>query len=93
MTAFVVTRHEAGAGAVRGQTGAEAEWGVNDADGRHLPVFRDSAAQFERLYGVEGPTALLIRPDGYLSARLSPLTAPETASALTDALGRVFRLS
>ncbi|WP_261989344.1 FAD-dependent monooxygenase [Streptomyces sp. uw30] len=80
---FVVSRHQAAAEAVSGQT---------DADGRHLPVFQDGAGEFARLYGAEGPTAFLIRPDGYLGARLSPLTAPGTASALSDALGRVFQL-
>ncbi|GAA4072700.1 hypothetical protein [Streptomyces shaanxiensis] len=83
VTAYVVTRTQATAQAGGGQT---------DADGRHLPVFQDGAAQFERLYGVEGPTALLIPPDGYLSARLSPLTTEGTVSALSDALGRLFRL-
>ncbi|WSU55448.1 FAD-dependent monooxygenase [Streptomyces sp. NBC_01092] len=83
VTAFVVSRHQAAAETVSGQT---------DADGRHLPVFRDGAGEFERLYDAEGPTAFLIRPDGYLGARLSPLTAPGTASALSEALGRVFQL-
>ncbi|MGW0610734.1 FAD-dependent monooxygenase [Streptomyces sp. NPDC002788] len=68
---------------VRGQTGG---------DGRLLPVFRDDAADFARQYGVKDATAFLIRPDGYLAARSSPPAAPETGSALSDALGRVFRL-
>ncbi|MGW6910687.1 FAD-dependent monooxygenase [Streptomyces sp. NPDC054940] len=83
VTAFVITPHQDTAEPIQGQT---------DADGRHLPVFQDGAARFERLYGIDGPTAFLIRPDGYLSARLSPLTAPGTTSALSDALGHVFRL-
>ncbi|MFE0252740.1 FAD-dependent monooxygenase [Streptomyces sp. NPDC059010] len=83
VTAFVVARQEGTAQAAGGQT---------DADGRPLPVYQDTAAQFERLYGVQTPTAFLVRPDGYLGARLSPLTAPETTTALSDALGRVFRL-
>ncbi|SMQ20713.1 2-polyprenyl-6-methoxyphenol hydroxylase [Streptomyces sp. Ag82_O1-12] len=62
------------------------------ADGRRLPVFRDEAGEFARLYGVEGATAFLIRPDGYLAARLTGLAAAETEPALADALGRVFRL-
>ncbi|MFE5759621.1 FAD-dependent monooxygenase [Streptomyces massasporeus] len=62
------------------------------ANGRHLPVFRDEAGEFARLYGVKGAAAFLIRPDGYLAARLTGLAAAETESALADALGRVFRL-
>uniref|UniRef100_A0AAU1IA62 FAD-dependent monooxygenase n=1 Tax=Streptomyces sp. NBC_00180 TaxID=2903632 RepID=A0AAU1IA62_9ACTN len=83
VTAFVVTRHEHTAEAARAQS---------DANGPHLPAFSDGAAEFEQLYGVGGPTAFLIRPDGYLSARLSPLAAPGTVPALADALGRVFHL-
>ncbi|MFD9931993.1 FAD-dependent monooxygenase [Streptomyces massasporeus] len=62
------------------------------ANGRHLPVFRDGAGEFARLYGVKGAAAFLIRPDGYLAARLKGLAAAETEPALADALGRVFRL-
>lgn len=62
------------------------------ANGRHLPVFRDGAGEFARLYGVKGAAAFLIRPDGYLAARLTGLAAAETEPALADALGRVFRL-
>jgi hypothetical protein len=68
---------------VRGQTGV---------DGRLLPVFRDDAAEFARQYGVRDAAAFLVRPDGYLAARMSPPAAPGTASALSAALGRVFRL-
>ncbi|WP_432197280.1 FAD-dependent monooxygenase [Streptomyces sp. bgisy027] len=87
LTAFVVSRDEVTPQAVRRPT---------DPDGRRLPVFRDGAAQFARLYGVDAPTAFLIRPDGYLGARLSPPAAAGAtgaASALSDALGRVFHLS
>ncbi|MFC8094278.1 FAD-dependent monooxygenase [Streptomyces sp. NPDC057301] len=83
VAAFIVARHEHTAEAARAQS---------DADGLHLPAFSDGAAEFEQLYGVDGPTAFLIRPDGYLSARLSPLAAPGTVPALADALGRVFHL-
>ncbi|MEU8847988.1 hypothetical protein AB0C70_17450 [Streptomyces sp. NPDC048564] len=51
-----------------------------------------ATAPCQQLYGVDGPTAFLVRPDGYLSARLSPLAAPGTVPALADALGRVFQL-
>ncbi|MFG2982073.1 FAD-dependent monooxygenase [Streptomyces sp. NPDC048258] len=40
-----------------------------------LPAYRDTAGEFARLYAVDGPTAFVIRPDGYLGARLSPPTA------------------
>ncbi|MFB6616002.1 FAD-dependent monooxygenase [Streptomyces sp. NPDC056367] len=43
------------------------------ADG--LPVYTDTAGQFARLYETDGPTAFVIRPDGYLGARLAPPTA------------------
>ncbi|MFE1941215.1 FAD-dependent monooxygenase [Streptomyces massasporeus] len=62
------------------------------ANGRRLPVFRDEAGEFARLYGVKGAAAFLIRPDGYLAARLAGLAAAEAEPALADALGRVFRL-
>lgn len=83
VAAFVVARDAGTADAARGQS---------DADGWHLPVFSDGAAQFQQLYGVNGATGFLVRPDGYLGARLSPLTAARTVSALSEALGRVFRL-
>lgn len=37
-----------------------------------LPTYRDTGGEFARLYGVDGPTAFVIRPDGYLAARLTP---------------------
>ncbi|MGW4753125.1 FAD-dependent monooxygenase [Streptomyces chartreusis] len=83
VTAFVVSRDEVTTQTVRRPA---------DPDDLRLPVFRDGAAEFARLYGVEAPTAFLIRPDGYLGARLSPLTAADAASELSDALGRVFHL-
>ncbi|MFJ9022402.1 hypothetical protein ACIRPU_20905 [Streptomyces sp. NPDC102259] len=46
-----------------------------------LPVaaYRDAAGEFARLYRPNGPTAFVIRPDGYLGTRF-PL--PDTAAAL-----------
>ncbi|MFJ7175668.1 FAD-dependent monooxygenase [Streptomyces massasporeus] len=83
LPAFVVAAGESdAAGAVHLPVGA---------NGKHLPVFRDGAGEFARLYGVKGAAAFLIRPDGYLSARLTGLAAAETEPALADALGRVFR--
>lgn len=51
------------------------------------PVYVDTLGQFARLYAVaDRATAFLIRPDGYLAARLSP----PTVSGLTAALARPF---
>ncbi|MGW1068844.1 FAD-dependent monooxygenase [Streptomyces aureus] len=51
------------------------------------PVYVDSLGEFARLYGVsDGATAFLVRPDGYLGARLSP----PSAEGLTAHLARVF---
>jgi 2-polyprenyl-6-methoxyphenol hydroxylase-like FAD-dependent oxidoreductase len=52
-----------------------------------LPFVRDSRGEFRRGYRAEGPTALLVRPDGYLGARITPASAPE----LSAHLERVFR--
>ncbi|WP_328929363.1 FAD-dependent monooxygenase [Streptomyces sp. NBC_00190] len=40
-----------------------------------LPAYRDTGGEFARLYAADRPTAFVIRPDGYLGARLSPPTA------------------
>ncbi|MGW0943762.1 FAD-dependent monooxygenase [Streptomyces sp. NPDC002623] len=45
-----------------------------------VPAYRDTAAEFARLYHPDGPTGYIIRPDGYLAARF-PLTATTTAVA------------
>ncbi|MFE3864905.1 FAD-dependent monooxygenase [Streptomyces goshikiensis] len=47
-----------------------------------LPVYRDRRGEFARQYAARGRTAFLVRPDGYLSARLQPPTAGELASRL-----------
>ncbi|MCX4539564.1 FAD-dependent monooxygenase [Streptomyces sp. NBC_01565] len=52
-----------------------------------LPLYRDRRGEFARLYAACGRTAFLVRPDGYLSARLQPPTAGELASRLA----RVFQ--
>ncbi|WP_455361626.1 FAD-dependent monooxygenase [Streptomyces sp. SYSU K21746] len=52
------------------------------ADGVRLPVFRDGRGEFRRAYEADGPTALLVRPDGYLGARLAPPTVPELSAHL-----------
>ncbi|MFJ1865587.1 FAD-dependent monooxygenase [Streptomyces sp. NPDC088097] len=51
------------------------------------PVFRDAGGEFARLYGVRGPTAFVVRPDGYLGARLEP----PTREGLGAYLAGVFR--
>ncbi|MFE4635532.1 FAD-dependent monooxygenase [Streptomyces sp. NPDC056773] len=48
-----------------------------------VPGYRDAAGEFARLYGAEGPTGFLVRPDGYLAARF-PLSG--TAAALSGYL-------
>ncbi|MEU1815577.1 FAD-dependent monooxygenase [Streptomyces roseifaciens] len=45
-----------------------------------VPVHRDAAGEFARLYRPDGPTGFLVRPDGHLGARF-PLTG--TAAALS----------
>ncbi|MFD7434465.1 hypothetical protein [Streptomyces sp. NPDC059861] len=58
-----------------------------DADGAGLPVLWDSRGEFRHGYEVgEGPTALLIRPDGYIGARVTP----PSVTALTHHLTQVF---
>ncbi|WP_445270798.1 FAD-dependent monooxygenase [Streptomyces sp. DSM 41634] len=51
-----------------------------------LPVYRDGRGEFARLYAADQPTAFVIRPDGYLGARLTP-PAPQPLAAH---LGAVF---
>ncbi|MER7848691.1 FAD-dependent monooxygenase [Kitasatospora sp. NPDC096077] len=51
------------------------------------PGYRDAAGEFARAYGVRDRTAFVVRPDGYLGARLRPPT-PEN---LTAHLAQVFR--
>lgn len=55
--------------------------------GAAWPVYRDARGEFARLYGVRGPTAFVVRPDGYLGARL----CPPTAEGLAGYLAGVFR--
>ncbi|MCM1968255.1 MULTISPECIES: FAD-dependent monooxygenase [unclassified Streptomyces] len=45
-----------------------------------VPGYRDAAGEFARMYGADGPTGFLVRPDGYLGARF-PLSG--TAAALS----------
>jgi hypothetical protein len=52
---------------------------------KRLPVYRDGRGEFGRLYGVAGTgaTAFVVRPDGYLGARLSPPTPEGLAGHLS----------
>jgi 2-polyprenyl-6-methoxyphenol hydroxylase-like FAD-dependent oxidoreductase len=52
-----------------------------------LPVVRDTADAFRAAYGVRGAAAFLVRPDGHLGYRCSPISA----AALDDHLDTVFR--
>ncbi|MFJ3203186.1 FAD-dependent monooxygenase [Streptomyces sp. NPDC086989] len=52
-----------------------------------VPVYRDSRGEFGRMYGVREPTAFVVRPDGYLGARLCPPTASGLAAHLSVVFG------
>lgn len=54
-----------------------------------LPVLRDADDQFRVAYGVTGASAYLIRPDGHVGFRSSPVEA----TALHKHLGGVFTTS
>ncbi|MFI6978473.1 hypothetical protein ACIBSV_07720 [Embleya sp. NPDC050154] len=45
-----------------------------------VPEYVDAAGEFARLHRPDGPTGLVVRPEGYLGARF-PLT--DTAAALS----------
>ncbi|MGV9316893.1 FAD-dependent monooxygenase [Streptomyces sp. NPDC003691] len=55
--------------------------------GVRLPVVRDSAGEFARRFAVRSPTAFLVRPDGYLAARIRPPTVRELGSRLAAVFG------
>ncbi|WP_406002650.1 FAD-dependent monooxygenase [Streptomyces sp. NBC_00829] len=72
-----------------GQVGAHAVLAPGLERGTlELPAHRDSRGEFQKVYHAQGPTALLIRPDGYLGLRQTP---PE-ASELSAHLSRVLRV-
>ncbi|MER5931987.1 FAD-dependent monooxygenase [Streptomyces sp. NPDC002054] len=56
--------------------------------GLSLPAYRDSRGEFARLYGVRGTTAFVVRPDGYLGARIRPLSGPALAGHLAEIFHR-----
>ncbi|WP_190184360.1 FAD-dependent monooxygenase [Streptomyces cirratus] len=52
-----------------------------------VPVYRDAQGEFARLYGTgEEPAAFVVRPDGYLGARL----CPPAGAGLASYLSRIF---
>ncbi|MCY0936555.1 FAD-dependent monooxygenase [Streptomyces sp. H34-S4] len=55
-----------------------------------VPGYRDADGEFARLYGADGPTGFLVRPDGYLGARF-PLA--DTATALAGYLASLSAAS
>ncbi|MGW7312441.1 FAD-dependent monooxygenase [Streptomyces sp. NPDC054865] len=72
-------------GLPRGRLAAYAvltEGGTAPAGAAALPVYRDGRGEFGRLYGVRRPTAFVVRPDGYLGARIEPPTAEGVAAYL-----------
>lgn len=79
------------ASAARELTGGRMEThGILPADApdrpAEVPHHRDSRGEFALRYGADEGTAFVVRPDGYLTARLQP---PRVA-ALMAALGKVF---
>ncbi|MGN9790751.1 FAD-dependent monooxygenase [Streptomyces sp. OZ13] len=56
------------------------------ADGTFPQGWRDSRGEFGRVYDVRGPTALLLRPDGYVSLRRTPPSLPELSAHLATVL-------
>ncbi|MFJ8163772.1 FAD-dependent monooxygenase [Streptomyces sp. NPDC096136] len=58
------------------------EGGTAPAGATALPVYRDARGEFALRYGVREPTAFVVRPDGYLGARLCPPTAEGLAGYL-----------
>ncbi|MFI8962847.1 FAD-dependent monooxygenase [Streptomyces sp. NPDC053493] len=52
-----------------------------------LAVYRDARGEFARQYAVTAPTAFLVRPDGYLGARLGPPGTANLAAYLTGVFG------
>ncbi|WP_329200927.1 MULTISPECIES: FAD-dependent monooxygenase [unclassified Streptomyces] len=71
-----------------GQVNICAVLATTDADrAAPVPVYRDAGGEFARMYGVgEGPVAFVVRPDGYLGARLRP----PAGAGLGSYLSRIF---
>lgn len=58
------------------------EGGTAPAGATPFPVYRDARGEFALRYGVREATAFVVRPDGYLGARLCPPTADGLAGYL-----------
>ncbi len=52
-----------------------------------LPLVRDRDGEFARAYGADGSAAFVVRPDGYLGFRQSPVAV----DGLTEYLKSTFR--
>jgi pentachlorophenol monooxygenase len=52
-----------------------------------LPLIRDSAGDFARMYGADGPAVFVVRPDGYLSFSSSGIDAGGVATHLASTFG------
>ncbi|MFH9761992.1 FAD-dependent monooxygenase [Streptomyces anulatus] len=79
------------ASAARELTGGRMEThGILPADATDRPAgvphHRDSRGEFARRYGAGEGAAFVVRPDGYLTARLQP----PRVQALKEALGKIF---
>jgi hypothetical protein len=57
-----------------------------DVGATELPLIRDTAGEFARAYAPAGPSAYVVRPDGYLSLA-APLVDP---AQLVTHLGATF---
>ncbi|MFG3657858.1 FAD-dependent monooxygenase [Streptomyces sp. NPDC047706] len=58
-----------------------------DAGRAGLPVLWDSRGEFRGGYRAEGPTALLVRPDGHLGARVTPASVERLTAHLSQVFG------
>ena len=55
-----------------------------------LPLIRDAAGEFARAYAPAGPSAYVVRPDGYLSLAGAGAGAGVDADGLVAHLGATF---
>ncbi|MEU8527417.1 FAD-dependent monooxygenase [Streptomyces sp. NPDC048629] len=85
--ARLLTRGRTDACAVLAGADGESFAAASSADGTRLPLYRDVRGEFALRYAVSTPTAFLVRPDGYLGARI----APPGEQRLAAHLATVFR--
>ncbi|WP_392894679.1 FAD-dependent monooxygenase [Streptomyces sp. LN699] len=57
------------------------------AEGAPVPVYRDDRGEFARLYAARGSTLFVVRPDGYLGARIALPAGKALVSHLEGVLG------